>query len=506
MVQYESNLPAYHGSPPKLITKFISLKRREHHWTMDNLAENLHISRQALYNYVNCKPAMPENTRNHLYKILDLSQEEQLYVDGLYREAEIGSAAVNAYNILDGFVFRFNSIEPDSYSVNFYENGIKTTYDARAVFNKVFCSTDLSCEIKIINSISDAALPKLRLFLSAVKGVKIQGARLYVNLWNKHPDMLAYIFMNLFFQISWTDLPNLKIFYKAEDHDPGMLFRNSVLISTGQGNHPKYQHFYWLVFGSGDITNCFAFDSEASFDFVHSITEQYIKPFQSLEFTTQLSYEILETIKNIEYRENLLIKTDICYPMIPLNVYRALQARLIKTPDTGVRALLADFAPMLSYEAAMEKYIAQINFRSALTHNHINICSMQGIKRFAETGKLSDYPIGFPILTREDIHVTLNYLLSRMNDPKDKYQLILTRSDIFKGAGSIQVSRGGDLLVEWFDTSTSIYQRSALLKYEPFTSLLFNYVNDWLIPRYTMSKSESEIFLKEMINEVAAAL
>jgi len=75
--------------------------------------------------------------------------------------------------------------------------------------------------------------------------------------------------------------------------------------------------------------------------------------------------------------------------------------RLKETPNSDSRAFFAIYEPTLSYEAALDKFLDQISYRISLSCNQMNICSMLGIKRFAETSKLSDYILGFPILTRD---------------------------------------------------------------------------------------------------------
>ena len=321
MKQNDSSKGINYHNKDNEIAKFMSIIRKKKNWTMDFIAENLHISRQALYNYINCKPIMPEETRNELYKMFNLSEEDKLYADGLFREAEIGMSKANAYRIFDSFIFGFKKPEDALYTINFYENGIKVTLDAHAAFNRIFSNTNLSCELSIINSMSLDILPKLMLFLDAIQTVKIQKSRLYVNIGNHQPDILISIFMNLFFQIPSARLSNFAIYYKTEEKRPDELFHNSILINTIQDNDPSTRRFYWLVFRIGEESNCFAFNSEDSFDFVHSIMDQYIKSFRALDFKTELNFDTLELLERFEASKNVLIKTDICYTLIPLEIY-----------------------------------------------------------------------------------------------------------------------------------------------------------------------------------------
>ncbi|MDR1560018.1 MAG: hypothetical protein LBS84_10045 [Clostridiales bacterium] len=353
-------------------------------------------------------------------------------------------------------------------------------------------------------------MPKLLILLNKIKNTAhgASSIRHLVNLYYKEPEKIFSVFSSLALQLPLVQMDNYSVYYKYDtDTAHKMLFDNSILLTTSYGKNEIIERHWWIVLSEEGDSSCVEFSDEGLFSFVKNNFTEYEKLFGTLFLKTNTDAEFMRRLTEWKVSgadTELMIKSDPCRDVIPAKVYQSMKERCLRSAPPHTILFFANTIPTLDFESAVDYYIEYEIKRYELTRSirRLNIFSAKGLRDFTLTGRLSDHISDLPLFSKEEVLWILRDIYNRNLDPNDGYRFYISRAEIFNDWYALEATSAGRINVEALYSKFGLNPGYVSLEYKPLTELLFKYVENWLIPYYTMSEPEMMNYMTKLMEEV----
>jgi len=496
--------------------EYIKQKLKQIKKTQSMLAQEIPDDRITYYRRLKNELPMTDEFKNALYKALQLTTQETEELSRLLKIVQFGEHTVSLWEKIDAVFFNPASVSIPNYYIQSFEGGGRR-YTANMLFDHIFpfsgkpdLSYDgkpvLSYEMTIINCVEPPIFLKLARLLEYVKALNIKGSvRHLVDIGQHDADNFDTI-STLIFQIPKIQVENYTVYYRhVQNSYVNSLLGNSVLCSVSFGNSHKEKKHYWLVFsGHGDATCALLTDDIQNFiqNQLDDFQEEYNKLlFQSMN--DEVIMRRLYAIHKDEQEAMLEFKSDLCFDMIPPGVYLSWRNRAFSEMEAAGMLFFSNALPNMGLNRALD-YILEFQkkrYELTLVTKRIDVQSVNGLSDFARTGLLTDHIEGIPPLSGEETAAVLQNMHDRSRDPKDPYKLYITRCNVLDGKYIINAAKGGNVFIDLLCAKAEQDHKCVLIDSRPFSSLLFQYLENWLEPNYAMKPEDSGKFLQRLIAE-----
>jgi len=489
--------------------EFIKRKLKEIKKTQIMLAHEVADDRVTYYRRLKNELPMSESYKAALYGALHLTPYEIEEFSRMLRVVQFGEEAVSLWKKMDSVLFGLSSPKIPNFYVQTYE-GAGKRYNAGIFFEQMFSvseNPDFSYELNIMNCVSPWASRKLAKLLEIVVPLKRDGTVNHLVDFSDNGDMNNFDAITaLIFQLPLIQIKNYSVFYRQVKGSPKeSIFENSVLCSLSYGTGPKVRDNYWLVFSENGDSNCVTITDEA-YAFIKHHYDIFGECFQSLLFQSHSDELFMRELYDIQKAENeavMMLKSDPGYDLIPPDVYDSWKNRVLPVIDADGILYFANAMPHLNLENAIDYFInfQKLRYELTKTKKRVDVQSVNGLTAFAKTGRLSNHIGGVPPLSGTETARILQNLRARSRDQNDPYWLYITRSELLNGKYFICASKSGAVFIELLFTRAEQFFKNVSLKNPGLSWLFFRYLDNWLIPTYTMTPADSDKFLLRLIEE-----
>ena len=492
--------------------QYVKDKIKDRKMTQEKLAHKLYSDRITIYRRLKNLLPITADFKESLYAALALKPAEIDELETLFLRMEFGEETISLYKEIDRVFFEFTPPTINPFHLQCHTGGEVYYYRSETLFDEIFADINkpnFRCETTIINCMDKGVISSLSRFLTEISklGDRCQTNH-YINLLDSNLNRLFDIFSNLAFVLPLFHMENYSIFVNTDSKtQQNMFFDNSVICTVSHnGDAKKYKH-YWFVISQEAIPSCLTFTDEACFTFIRHNIDVYIKQFNSLLFRTASEESLLREFMERQPKapEIMLIKPDPCYDMIPPHVYQSLKERCLNSLDSKGVLFLANSFPRMDLRNAMDHIINMEKTRYELTfkQKRIDVFSASGLRQFALSGRLTDHIDGIPPFSEEEVVQILQNLYDRVKDPHDPYTLYITRKEMLNDQFILDLSANWGIFIEPLFTRKGYHFKYLHINHKILSDLFFQYLNNWLFPRYTMTLNESLEFLSRLQIEAA---
>ena len=502
------------GSSSDAVINYVKKILKQKKMTQEEFAQLLYLDRTTVFRRLKSPAPMDADFKAALYSTLELNPTEIDEFESIIQQMEFGGEILSVYKAIDNVFFELAAPAFQPFDIRYHETMDRVQYRrAEVLFDQIFADAgelNFSCETTIINCIEPGIFPMLAMFLEKLTalGVKSRTSQ-YINMQNADMEKYFEMFSNIAFRFPLLHTENYSVYYNSGPKiQHSMLFDNSVLCSVSYGNGNRTYKHYWFVFPPEEDASCLYFTDEAGFTFIRHNMDIYIKQFKNLLYRKASDDTLLwESMDNIaSATEVALIKPDPCYDMIPPGVYQSMRERCINTLDSKGIMFFANSIPDMGLQDAIDYFIQCENKRYEATYKQkrTDICTVNGLRAFALSGRLSENIEGIPPFTASETVQILQNIYNRTMDPNDSYSLYIIRKELLNNRFFLEVSTNGDLLIEPFFTRVNNSFNCIYIENQELSGLFLQYIKNRLCPRYAMTREERMNFLSRLIEEAGA--
>jgi hypothetical protein len=256
-----------------------------------------------------------------------------------------------------------------------------------------------------------------------------------------------------------------------------------------------------------DLSTCLVSTSKAVGDFFElnyeSVKSGYREALLGEGFTDVLAVNDAMAELMEDGSATYLIKPNFCFDQPPLSAYENMLAQLTPEQTAAIRLQLAGAggAPDISVEQALGTLERRI--LAARRHQRIDVFSVNGLREFAATGRITDHFDWLPSFTPEDRAATIRYVQGRYNDPGDDYILYITREDFLPDGELMTIIPHTGIIIEHTpDRYRSGDLVNMFIANVVLTTAFADYIRNHIPAEHAMSREDTNAFLDELLAEL----
>jgi len=483
--------------------RFLTTKLKEAGLPIESLPAMLDISRSTLYRNMKGIIRMSPEVQDKFAILLSLDAAERQTFERLAGLVTIDPTLIDARRVFDNFVFGDTTTTPSSDNLRFavYDSDtfLRTSTQLYSRILDLATIEDATTTVRIINCTTDVQFRSVSSFIEDLLARTEATVEHLLTLPNNDYAGIVTVVTRL---VPLLQFNRYNVHYaEAAMPTTRALFVNTVSVEV---QHKQETTLFMLSFLEHDLSSCLVTSNHHVIDFFHHNFDAAKQCFEEalVDFTDMNLYA--DTVATLEDGRNVvLIKPNFCFDRIPISVYESMLSR---TPTDQLADLQAKFAgPDNDPAIIVEMMLGTMERRveSSKTHRHVDVCSVHGLKEFAETGRLSDQMDFLPSFSPDERRRVFASVQARLNDPKDPYTLFVTRDDIFTcGYLAIAIEDVGVV----FEYNTEEIRKgnctNLFITNRALAEILMDYATNYIPQARAMSLEDTNTFLTSLIASI----
>lgn len=486
---------------------FLTKRVKAQGMRQEEFAKKCKFSHSSLYRYMKGIIPITADVEDTLANTLHMNDEEREQFRFFIGQTVFDKSMLRAREELDTLVFgpsaadESNEIEIVLYDGDKY---LRTFSELTETILSFAQQEDFCCRVQIFNGIHTQYFSAVAAFLH--KLLKLSSTSCAEQLLTFSESDYQSSIISLIRVLPLLQYENYSLYYNETSHSeeirdmfPHFLYFDVHYQADGQTK----QKYYMLSFLQNAMPECIAYTDP----FMHRfIMKNYTEAKQQFKYAIH-EHRNIESLEQTmialeESTDIVLLKPNHCYNKIPLLLYQNLF-------DSSSAEEKKQIAECLARQPLNEQGVTQIlediieairvRIEASYQNRHIDVYSLEGLRNFAKTGRLSDHLAVLPSIKPEERRICLEYIRDRNNDPNDSYRLYITEQEILKNGYIFSAYQDTGVLIEYNrEDYCHSMNKNLFLKNKTIASIFFDYVENQ-IPLHALSKRDATAALDELI-------
>ena len=500
---------------------FLKKKLKENNMKIGTFIEKTKVSKSTVYRVMKGYQKPSDELLNVIIDILNLDTEDIRKLNYYISTIDMDESSIKASNEVKNFLFEPKDMSSTDIEFIYYKNGEKYVKFFSDIIDTIFneiSGKSAKLDVKIANStdenVMNNIIKNLEKFENRTESFNIEHL---LALSEKHPTKSIQILKNF---IPMLEFINYNVLYTNSLPDlNSTMFSNYMMISYSYLEDGEEKFGYHIMsFLENAISTCYVgYLKDAIFDMFER-NYSNIKQFYTSAICNSVSTDFISLMDDIEFKyannedgEIYLFKRTPCYKRIPTSVYENMKRRIIESDMVSefvkkvnnmnyVGETEADIILNSIYESMSERYNVA---KSIYT---VDILSKNGLKKFAETGILSDHYTGMPPFTKEDVITILSDMKKRHLDPDEPYKFQIV-GDVAETNFVLTVFKDKGFLIEHANEDKKCEVLNyCIIKDEPITNILYEFAKEYVPTRLALSDENAVNYIDSLINSLKESL
>ncbi len=287
------------------------------------------------------------------------------------------------------------------------------------------------------------------------------------------------------------------------------LMKNTTLLelSWDDENGRRVKNLVCANFLEGEASVCASVRDPGMIDYFYRSYENLRKFYINGLIVKKQLHTFSAHVIDMEARGDLvLFKPDPCDSRVPTEVFAHLEKRVSSEDKADFVRSFVGVEPRNEEEIAffMEQTFEFLREREAHSRDHVqtDVCTMEGMLKFARTGNLSDHVDFIPPFDRTERRMVLESMIKRASDPEDKYKLYILKNNYADPDMLVVAYKDSGVLIENINPiHTTSEMPHCFVENAGLANAFISYGEREIPGRYAISQEETVAFLQSLIDE-----
>ncbi len=496
---------------PQTLGSFIRSKLKDRSLRVDEFLYKSGISRSSFYRILNGTQCPSADISSAIIATLNMSATEEMeynyYVDLMNVDENTLSTREEINSMLFGTA---NNEYFDNPDIILYDGDryFRTMDDVFGIIENASTLNGFSCAFRIINCCKTSIILSLKKALESI-------AKNCTSYEIEH--LIGFSDTNLKESINTLreilPLLSLKNYLvrcgECSASTSEGIMKNFIIVdySWNDENGTAQQKQLCLNFLDSGTSVCMVVSDPCLSDFLNrsydNLSRFYVN---SLVVKKQLQSFSSRLVDLESHYDWILFKQDPCDSRIPYEAFEHLRNRVsIDEKKQFVRTFVG-VTPNTEIETEiyLEKTFEFLRERSQSisARAQTDICTQDGLRRFAETGHLSDHVNFIPKLDKTEMKMIFVSMIKKSLDTSNKYTLYILKRNYAQSNMLISVYKNHGLLIENIDPNLStVDMPHCFIEHAGIATAFASFAESEIPTKYALSQEESVEFLQRLIDE-----
>lgn len=141
--------------------------------------------------------------------------------------------------------------------------------------------------------------------------------------------------------------------------------------------------------------------------------------------------------------------------------------------------------------------------KASYLHKQVDIMTMAGLTKFANTGLLLDHFAELPPFSKEEVKEILQHIIHRDLNPEDPYRLHISKEEYNSDTLTIVAASNRGLVIEY---ATGKHHTNVLsyciIEHVEASNVFIDFANNYVPIFLALSQEEAHAFIKSLIDSV----
>ncbi len=497
---------------PEHLGGFLKSKLKDRAMRVDEFLVKSNISRSSFYRILNGTQYPSKEIANAIITTLNFTGKEIIEFDYYMSIINVDQNTLSASEEITALLFGGNQAdEKFSRDFIFYDNDrylrdfsdIEKFLDRESEIKK-----DFDCKLKIINCCNHEVISSIR---EAMLNIEKKGCSYEVeHLVGFSESNLKESVNALRELLPLLALKNYSIRCGETTAASEGLMKNSVLSEMSwldEESGKRVSKMTCMNLLEGGMSVCVAVNDPGMRDFFYRSYDNLRKFYiNGLIVKKQLQTFSAQVIGRESRSDLVLFKPDPCDSRVPLEAFAHLEKRVSAEDKIKFVSSFVGVEPKNDDEIAffMEQTFEFLSERERHSKDHmqIDVCTMDGLQKFAETGNLSDHVDFIPPFDKEERRIVLESMIKRASDPEDKYKLYVLKQSYADPDMLVVAYRDSGVLIENINPIHSTSEMPhCFVENAGLANAFVSYAEREIPSKYSIPNEDALEFLQKLIEE-----
>lgn len=496
---------------PHHLGAFLRAKLKDRSMRVDEFLYRSRISRSSFYRILNGTQCPSADIASAITATLNLTGNEEIEFQYYMSLMNVDENTLSAREEITDMLFGTrDTVEEISHDVILYDGDryLRTVSDIFASVEAVSGCNGFSCTVRMVNCCKLSIISEIK---EALLKIEKSG----------HPCSIEHLigFSDANLKESVNVLRELLPLLTLKNYSvrcgentastsEGMM-KNFVLIdySWEDESGVKQNKQLCINFLDDSASVCMAVSDSGLSDFLNRSYDNLRRFYISgLIVKKQLQTFSARIIDMEAHYDIVLFKPDPCDSRVPYAAFEHLRNRV--TLEDKVKFVKTFVGVEPKTEAEAEKYMDQTFLflaereRNSSAHTQTDICTKDGLRRFAETGSLSDHVDFIPPFDKTERRMILESMINRLSDADEKYKLYILRNNYASPDMLMVVYKENGLLIENINHNYSTSEMPhCFIEHPGLANAFVSFAESEIPTRYAIPHKETVAFLQSLIDE-----
>lgn len=492
------------------VYQFVLDKARQRHIGMGQLAQRCCFSRTTLYRYLIGVNMLTSDSRKAIAKALELTETEEKD----FEQIVLGCPGKYACAYPELYHLLFSSFEPtqaENVEIVFYWKDGKYLRPFSMTVDKLVRTARQRCArvsvyaVGCIEPLQAAMLQQICVGLfETCSDVHVDHL---VSIPSNNPQAAVSALRSVVTLLRYQEYQALYADASKDDSVPKMAEDGMLLRMTYRMNDKETNEYFMFVFRQDELCKCLCHTSDLLFDFFLSdynrLRQYYQKSLMYMQNVSSLSEKLAVFESQGAY---CLYIRDMCFNFVPPEVYRGMFTRMSAKEKSGYVQNL--FGKTVSHQETIEFYLNGMvenmvkRYKATSRHPSYLICCEQGIRDFAQTGRLSGVYANMICFSPDERKMIFTDLRRRQDDPQDQGKLIVLHQQLLPDGYVFSVNKTEGIIIDFGNETRCGICQNIYLQNQVLSEMLYEYAQSEVLPRYALSKAQTAALLEELIGQM----
>ncbi len=497
---------------PEHLGGFLKSKLKDRAMRVDEFLVKSNISRSSFYRILNGTQYPSKEIANAIISTLNFTGKEIIEFDYYMSLINVDQNTLSASEEITALLFGGDPA-PDKFSQDliYYDNDryFRSLKDINYFVLRESEKKDFECKLKIINCCNYEIISEIR---KTMLSIEKKGCSYEVE------HLVGFSDSNL--KESVNALRELLPLLALENYSircgettaaasEGMM-KNSILVEISwfdDESGTKQNKMICANLLEGGVSVCASVKDPGMRDFFYRSYDNLRKFYiNGLIVKKQLQTFSAQVIGRESRSDLVLFKPDPCDSRVPLEAFAHLEKRVSTEDKIKFVRSFVGVEPKNDDEIAffMEQTFEFLRERELHSKDHmqIDVCTMDGLRKFAQTGNLSDHVDFIPPFDEAERRMILESMIKRASDPEDKYKLYVLKQSYADPDMLVVAYRDSGVLIENINPIHSTSEMPhCFVENAGLANAFLSYAEREIPSKYSIPNEDALEFLHRLIEE-----
>lgn len=497
---------------PEHLGAFLRSKLKDRSMRVDEFLVKSNISRSSFYRILNGVQYPSQETVNAIISTLNFTGKEIIELDYYMSLINVDENTLSAREEITDMLFGSSACEgyDGNFDVILYDGDryLRTVEDIFRMAEDIMDNDGFKCNIRIVNCCRTSVISKIKEMLLVIeeRGVAYEAEHL-IGFSDSNLKESVNVLRELLPLLSFKNY-GVRCGECAASTTEGMM-KNFVLVDYSwndeKGKRKKKQFCMNILDDSTSV--CMAIADEGMADFFNRSYDNLRKFYINGLIVKKQLQTFSAHIIDMESRYDIvLFKPDPCDSRVPYAAFEHLRNRATAEEKAKFVHTFVGVEPRNEEESEvyMEKTFIFLRERekNSVFHTQTDVCTIEGLRRFAETGNLSDHVDFIPPFDKTERRMILESMIKKLSDPNDKYKLYVLNRNYANPDMLMVVYKDSGVLIENINPShTTSEMHHCFIEHAGLANAFASFAESEIPSKYAVTQEDAVKFLQSLIND-----